>query len=37
MSAWTDLRVAPDILAGVAASYSTGTFDFTDRTRAPAR
>ena len=29
-----DLRVAPDILAGVAASYSTGTFDFTDNTGA---
>ena len=29
-----DTRVAPDILAGVAASYSTGTFDFTDRTGA---
>ena len=29
-----DTRVAPDILAGVAASYSAGTFDFTDRTGA---
>ena len=29
-----DARVAPDILAGLAASYSSGTFDFTDRTGA---
>ena len=29
-----DTRVAPDILAGVAASYATGAFDFTDRTGA---
>ena len=29
-----DARVASDILAGIAASYSTGTFDFTDRTGA---
>ncbi len=29
-----DARVAPDILAGVAASYSSGAFDFTDRTGA---
>ena len=29
-----DARVAPDILAGVAASYSSGTFDFTDKTGA---
>ena len=27
-----DLRVGPDILAGVAGSYSSGGFDFTDRT-----
>ncbi len=29
-----DARVAPDILAGIAASYSSGTFDFTDKTGA---
>ena len=29
-----DARVAPDILAGLAASYSSGAFDFTDRTGA---
>ena len=29
-----DARVAPDILAGLAASYSSGTFDFTDKTGA---
>ena len=29
-----DGRVGPDMLAGLAASYSTGTFDFTDRTGA---
>jgi hypothetical protein len=29
-----DLRVGPDILAGVAGSYSSGGFDFTDRTGA---
>ncbi len=29
-----DTRVTPDILAGVAASYSMGDFDFTDRTGA---
>ncbi|MDE2781691.1 MAG: fibronectin type III domain-containing protein [Gemmatimonadota bacterium] len=29
-----DTRVAADILAGVAASHSSGTFDFTDRTGA---
>ena len=29
-----DLRVGPDILAGVAGSYSSGSFDFTDRTGA---
>ena len=29
-----DTRVASDILAGVAASYSSGTFDFTDKTGA---
>ena len=29
-----DTRVAPDILAGVAASHSSGTFDFTDKTGA---
>ena len=29
-----DVRVAPDILAGVAASHSQGTFDFTDKTGA---
>ena len=29
-----DMRIAADILAGVAASYNTGTFDFTDRTGA---
>ncbi len=29
-----DTRVASDILAGVAASYSSGTFDFTDNTGA---
>ena len=29
-----DGRVAPDILAGLAASYSSGSFDFTDRTGA---
>ncbi len=29
-----DARVASDILAGIAASYSTGTFDFTDKTGA---
>ena len=27
-----DVRVAPDILAGIAASYNSGTFDFTDKT-----
>ena len=30
--AGVDLRVGPDILAGVAGSYSSGSFDFTDRT-----
>ena len=29
-----DVRVAPDILAGVAASHSSGSFDFTDKTGA---
>ena len=29
-----DTRVASDILAGIAASHSTGSFDFTDRTGA---
>ncbi len=29
-----DVRVGPDILAGVAGSYSSGSFDFTDRTGA---
>ena len=29
-----DVRVGPDILAGVAGSYSSGGFDFTDRTGA---
>ena len=29
-----DGRVGPDILAGLAASYSSGSFDFTDRTGA---
>ena len=29
-----DRRVGSDILAGLAASYSSGTFDFTDRTGA---
>ena len=29
-----DTRVASDILAGVAASYNSGTFDFTDKTGA---
>ncbi|MCY4648255.1 MAG: fibronectin type III domain-containing protein [Gammaproteobacteria bacterium] len=29
-----DARVGPDILAGVAGSYSSGTFDFTDKTGA---
>ena len=29
-----DARVGPDILAGVAGSYSSGSFDFTDRTGA---
>ena len=29
-----DLRVGPDILAGVAGSYSSGSFDFTDKTGA---
>ena len=29
-----DARVGPDILAGIAGSYSSGTFDFTDRTGA---
>ena len=29
-----DARVAPDILAGIAGSYSSGTFDFTDKTGA---
>ncbi len=29
-----DTRVASDILAGVSASYSSGTFDFTDKTGA---
>ena len=29
-----DARVAPGILAGIAASYSSGTFDFTDKTGA---
>ena len=32
--AGVDLRVGPDILAGVAGSYSSGSFDFTDRTGA---
>ncbi|MDE0650848.1 MAG: autotransporter domain-containing protein, partial [Gammaproteobacteria bacterium] len=31
-----DVRVGPDILAGVAGSYSSGSFDFTDRTGATA-
>ena len=31
-----DVRVGPDILAGVAGSYSSGSFDFTDRTGASA-
>ena len=34
--AGVDLRVGPDILAGVAGSYSSGSFDFTDRTGARA-
>ncbi|MYC51941.1 MAG: hypothetical protein F4X47_06455, partial [Gammaproteobacteria bacterium] len=34
--AGVDLRVGPDILAGVAGSYSSGSFDFTDRTGASA-
>jgi len=34
--AGVDLRVGPDILAGVAGSYSSGSFDFTDRTGATA-
>ncbi|MCY3705852.1 MAG: fibronectin type III domain-containing protein [Gammaproteobacteria bacterium] len=34
--AGVDVRVGPDILAGVAASYSSGSFDFTDRTGASA-
>ena len=29
-----DVRVGPDILAGVAGSYSSGSFDFTDKTGA---
>ena len=29
-----DTRMAPDILAGIAASYNTGSFDFTDKTGA---
>ena len=29
-----DARVGPDILAGLAASYSSGSFDFTDKTGA---
>ncbi|MDE2806561.1 MAG: fibronectin type III domain-containing protein [Gemmatimonadota bacterium] len=29
-----DMRIATDILTGVAASYNTGTFDFTDKTGA---
>ena len=29
-----DARVGPDILAGIAGSYSSGTFDFTDKTGA---
>ena len=32
--AGVDLRVGPDILAGVAGSYSSGGFDFTDKTGA---
>ena len=32
--AGVDVRVGPDILAGVAGSYSSGSFDFTDRTGA---
>ena len=32
--AGVDVRVGPDILAGVAGSYSSGGFDFTDRTGA---
>ena len=31
-----DVRIGPDILAGVAGSYSSGSFDFTDRTGASA-
>ncbi|MCY4645540.1 MAG: fibronectin type III domain-containing protein [Gammaproteobacteria bacterium] len=31
-----DVRVGPDILAGVAGSHSSGSFDFTDRTGASA-
>ena len=34
--AGVDVRVGPDILAGVAGSYSSGSFDFTDRTGASA-
>ncbi|MDE2806520.1 MAG: fibronectin type III domain-containing protein [Gemmatimonadota bacterium] len=34
--AGVDVRVGPDILAGVAGSYSSGSFDFTDRTGATA-
>ena len=29
-----DARVTPDVLAGIAASYSSGAFDFTDKTGA---
>ncbi|MYC98788.1 MAG: hypothetical protein F4X13_05910 [Gammaproteobacteria bacterium] len=34
--AGVDVRVGPDILAGVAGSYSSGSFDFIDRTGATA-
>ena len=32
--AGVDARIGPDLLAGVAGSYSSGSFDFTDRTGA---
>ena len=32
--AGADVRVGPDLLAGVAASYNSGNFDFTDKTGA---